>query len=50
MFGDSWGTYGRSAFADVMGKHGLTVDNYAIGGTTAAGWANKPNELKEAVD
>jgi len=39
VFGDSWGTYGRAAFADVMGKHGLSVDNVAVGGTTAAGYA-----------
>lgn len=33
-----------------MMKHGLTVDNVAIGGTTAAGWARDKMALKEAVD
>ena len=50
VFGDSWGAYGAGPFATVMGKHGLTVDNVAIGGTTAAGWAADPQALKKAVD
>ena len=33
-----------------MGKHGLTVDNHAVGGTTAAEWALDKTALKKAVD
>lgn len=33
-----------------MAKHGLTVDNVAIGGTTAAGWAKDASALKNALD
>ena len=30
--------------------HGLSVDNHAVGGTTAAGWAKTPLALREAVN
>ena len=51
VFGDSWGTYGKKSFHEVFTeKHGMTVDNVAVGGTTAAGWAKDKNALKDAVD
>ena len=50
VFGDSWGTYGRKSFEQVMSKHGLTVDNVAIGGTTSEDWAKDKYALKETVD
>jgi len=50
VFGDSWGTVGRTQFANIMRSHGLTVDNVAIGGTTAAYFAARPNSLLDAVN
>jgi len=49
VFGDSWGVFGRNQFATVMGRHGLTVDNVAVGATTAQFWASLPNSLRDAV-
>eukprot|EP00037_Helgoeca_nana_P032518 m.414214 g.414214 ORF g.414214 m.414214 type:complete len:277 (-) comp29278_c0_seq1:527-1357(-) len=37
--GDSWGTVGKSQFASVAGARGVTVDNIAIGGSTADQWS-----------
>eukprot|EP00041_Stephanoeca_diplocostata_P038255 m.1489391 g.1489391 ORF g.1489391 m.1489391 type:complete len:308 (-) comp25190_c0_seq3:2736-3659(-) len=39
VVGDSWGTVGKSEFAAMAQLHGLGVDNIAIGGSTAAQWA-----------
>jgi len=50
VFGDSWGTYGKKEFAAEMAKHGLTTDNVAVGGTTAAGWAKDEYALKNTLD
>ena len=33
-----------------MAAHNLTVDDVAVGGTTAKHWAQKKDALKEAVD
>ena len=50
VFGDSWGTYGRQPFNDVMESHGHTVQNVAIGGTTAKGWAEDKYALRNVID
>ncbi len=41
VFGDSWGTYGEKAFEEMFSSRGYntTVANVAVGGTTAAEWA-----------
>jgi len=50
VIGDSWAAgAGRTAFQAMAQRHGLTVDNIAIGGTTAAYWAARPNALRDAV-
>ena len=51
VFGDSWGTFGRNQFAARAEQDGLTVDNRAIGGTTAAFFARPVNQnnLRDAV-
>jgi lysophospholipase L1-like esterase len=51
VFGDSWGTFGRNQFAARAAQDGLTVDNRAIGGTTAAFFARpiNQNNLRDAV-
>jgi len=51
VFGDSWGTFGRNQFAARAAQDGLTVDNRAIGGTTAAFFARpiNQNNLRNAV-
>ena len=49
VFGDSWGTYGEEVFAEVMGNYGLSVDNVAISGTTAADWAKDKYDMANAV-
>eukprot|EP01060_Flectonema_neradi_P031622 TRINITY_DN484_c0_g2_i1.p1 TRINITY_DN484_c0_g2~~TRINITY_DN484_c0_g2_i1.p1 ORF type:complete len:256 (+),score=58.61 TRINITY_DN484_c0_g2_i1:63-830(+) len=38
--GDSWGTYGKEPFLDMLKRHNssLTVDNIAVGGTTTDNW------------
>lgn len=41
VFGDSWGTVGASSFKKMATKHGLTVSNHAVTGSTAEGWAQK---------
>jgi hypothetical protein len=50
VFGDSWGTYGAASFQKMAAAHGLTVDNVAVSGSTAADWAKDPLSLKKAVD
>jgi len=50
VFGDSWGTYGRASFAAMAKAHGLTVDNVAVSGSTAAEWAEDPLSLKKVLD
>jgi len=51
VFGDSWGTVGAKSFENLMKKHGLSVSNHAVGGSTAAGWAqpSKVNDLTKWV-
>jgi lysophospholipase L1-like esterase len=51
VFGDSWGTFGRNQFRDRAAQDGLTVDNRAIGGTTANYWSRdvNKNKLRDAV-
>jgi len=39
VFGDSWGTVGASSFNKMAKSHGLSVSNHAVGGSTAAQWA-----------
>lgn len=46
VFGDSWGTYGASSFKKMASKHGLTVANHAVAGSTAAHWASAANVNK----
>ena len=38
--GDSWGTYGREPFMDMLRRHNssLTVDNIAVAGSTTDSW------------
>ena len=52
VFGDSWGTEGKKAFQDMFDKRGVkvSINNVAVGGTTAAGWAKQPDALKQAMD
>ena len=50
VFGDSWGTYGAVSFEKMAASHGLTVDNVAVSGSTAAEWAADPLSLKKVVD
>jgi len=50
VFGDSWGTEGAASLNQVFGKqHNITIDNVAVGGTTAAEWAARPNYLRDIV-
>eukprot|EP01047_Picozoa_sp_COSAG01_P080392 COSAG01_NODE_15614_length_1319_cov_3.333607_2_plen_177_part_01 len=51
VFGDSWGTGARTAFTDMLARHGATVavDNVAVGGTTAESWARTPDALAAAI-
>jgi len=50
VFGDSWGTEGRASLNQVFGKqHNITIDNVAVGGSTAAQWALRPNYLRDVV-
>jgi len=50
VFGDSWGTFGRNQFRARAAADGLTVDNRAVGGTTANFWARPAfsNSLRDA--
>ena len=52
VFGDSWGVFGWPYLQDMLTDHdtGLTVKNYAIGGTTSTFWARKPNILNNYVN
>lgn len=53
VFGDSWGSFSKDQFEMMFIDHGhpeITVDNVAIGGTTASFWATMPNSLSNAVD
>jgi len=50
VFGDSWGTYGAASFEKMARSHGLTVDNVAVSGSTAADWAADPTSLKRVAD
>lgn len=51
VVGDSWGTEGAKAFREMFSKRGIqvTIDNIAVGGSTAADWAKTPNRLRDAV-
>ena len=51
IFGDSWGTGASRAFLDMLERHGstATVDNVAVGGTTAESWARTPDALAAAI-
>jgi len=50
VIGDSWAAgQGAVQFRAMAERNGLTVDNIAIGGTTAAYWAARPNALRDAV-
>jgi len=49
VFGDSWGELGATPFAKEMAKHGVTVSNVAVSGSTAADWADQPNYLRDVV-
>eukprot|EP01052_Picozoa_sp_SAG31_P045459 SAG31_NODE_8306_length_1477_cov_1.867925_1_plen_129_part_10 len=51
IFGDSWGTGAGRAFLDMLERHGstATVDNVAVGGTTAESWARNPDSLAAAI-
>jgi len=49
VFGDSWGTFGRAEFQRLMNAQGITVDNVAVGATTAGMWSLVPNALRDAV-
>lgn len=51
VFGDSWGTEGKRAFQNMFDKRGVkvTINNAAVGGTTAAGWARQPDSLKKEM-
>jgi len=52
VFGDSWGSFGKREFEDMFNKRGhteITVDNVAVGGTTAEFWARTPQALTNAV-
>eukprot|EP00035_Acanthoeca_spectabilis_P011178 m.196714 g.196714 ORF g.196714 m.196714 type:complete len:288 (-) comp15257_c0_seq3:255-1118(-) len=39
--GDSWGTVGKNQFAAIAEARGLTVENIAIGGSTADQWSQE---------
>jgi len=49
--GDSWGTVGKNQFANVAAERGLSVENIAIGGSTADQWSQEHLllELFEAI-
>ena len=49
VFGDSWGTEGAYEFNLMATNHSLTVDNHAVAGSTAQGWARTPNKLRDWV-
>lgn len=50
VFGDSWGTEGAASLQAVLGdQHGITIDNVAVSGSTAAEWAQQPNFLRDTV-
>lgn len=49
VFGDSWGTVGASSFKKMASSHGLTVSNHAVGGSTAAGWA-QPSKVMDLTN
>lgn len=52
VFGDSWASLGAPYLAEVLAERGhpeMTVANHGVGGSTAAGWAAKPNALPNAV-
>jgi lysophospholipase L1-like esterase len=50
VFGDSWGTEGAKSLNQVFGQqHGITIDNVAVGGTTAKDWADRPTYLRDVV-
>ncbi|MCA9772424.1 MAG: SGNH/GDSL hydrolase family protein, partial [Myxococcales bacterium] len=52
VFGDSWANQGWDEFAQVFVDRGhpeMTVAEYAVGGTTAEGWAAQPDALPNAV-
>jgi len=42
VVGDSWGAEGKAAFADMFASRGisLSIQNIAVGGTTASQWAS----------
>eukprot|EP00005_Dracoamoeba_jomungandri_P008990 CAMPEP_0174262800 /NCGR_PEP_ID=MMETSP0439-20130205/15505_1 /TAXON_ID=0 /ORGANISM="Stereomyxa ramosa, Strain Chinc5" /LENGTH=252 /DNA_ID=CAMNT_0015347763 /DNA_START=36 /DNA_END=791 /DNA_ORIENTATION=- len=49
VFGDSWGTVGKESFEKMAASHGLSVADFAIGGTTASFWAQDPDILAQTV-
>jgi len=49
VFGDSWGTEGAKSLNKIIGGHGITIDNVAVGGTTTKTWAGRPTYLRDVV-